>query len=513
MSRTKRFLSGISFSYLNMFLVMISGLILTPLFLKNIGSQAYGSWLLILQILGYLNLLDFGIVAIIPRETAFALGRADGKVDNINDLANIIGETARLVLWQTPLVGLVVIILWLWLPQEWQAFRGTLLVLMSIFVVTFPMRIFRAILTGLQDYKFLGQKELMVWLVSTSTTVVLVLSGKGVYGLAFGWAVTYVVTMLICFYRLKRYFPHLLPASLPQIAADRRRKYTRSSSWITLSQIGQIFLGGTDLLIIGKFLGPVAIVIYSCTGKLVSFLAHQPLIIMQIAGPSLSELKATGDRERLAQVCAALTHATMILSGLLTSVVVMVNQGFIDWWVGANQYGGLLLTLMLVLNVLTKHWTVTCSYTAFALGYEKRLLVTSLGDGIVTVGAGIFLLIFMGLPGVPLGSVVGTCCVSLPSYLYVIAKETNTSIIKTLSSLGNWFWRFTLIAIGCFLLAQRWQPRTFISLSLTTIAVSSLYILLMLPVIFGGPLNNYVRPYWERVRIRLTNLAFTSQSR
>ena len=59
--------------------------------------------------------------------------------------------------------------------------------------------------------------------------------------------------------------------------------------WISVSQIAQVLLNGTDLLIIAGLLGPTAVVPYACTGKLVSLLANQAQLFMQMALPALSE--------------------------------------------------------------------------------------------------------------------------------------------------------------------------------------------------------------------------------
>ena len=78
MTRTHRFLGGVSFGYLLLVLSTVVGLWLTPFLLRNIGPHDLGLWLITTQILGYLMLLDLGVVALAPRETAFATGRAIG---------------------------------------------------------------------------------------------------------------------------------------------------------------------------------------------------------------------------------------------------------------------------------------------------------------------------------------------------------------------------------------------------------------------------------------------------
>ena len=75
MSRTERFLDGVVFGYANQALIMATGLWLTPFLLRRLGQDHYGIWLIGLQTLAYLSLFDFGVVALLPRETAYAVGQ------------------------------------------------------------------------------------------------------------------------------------------------------------------------------------------------------------------------------------------------------------------------------------------------------------------------------------------------------------------------------------------------------------------------------------------------------
>src|SRR5437588_12949535 len=118
MSRTGRFLSGMGFGYITQILTMIIGFWLVPFLLFRIGQHDYGLWLVGAQIMFYLGLLDLGVVALLPREAAFATGRA-GSVQEASDLPILVGQTARMVLLQTPLVALAAIIAWFVIPAEW----------------------------------------------------------------------------------------------------------------------------------------------------------------------------------------------------------------------------------------------------------------------------------------------------------------------------------------------------------------------------------------------------------
>src|SRR5262245_19548143 len=122
-SRLGRFVGGLGLGYVHTAITVVVGLWLAPYLLHHLNSHRYGLWLLGAQVLVYLALLDFGIVQVLPRDVAIASGRAN---DNYSELQAIIGQTARIVLWQVPAVALVgLLVVWL-LPVEWAELRWPL---------------------------------------------------------------------------------------------------------------------------------------------------------------------------------------------------------------------------------------------------------------------------------------------------------------------------------------------------------------------------------------------------
>src|SRR6266852_7135418 len=78
-ARTKRFIAGASTGYAYQLMVMVAGLWFTPFLLRYLGQHDYGLWAVGMQVLGYLLLLDMGVVALLPRETGNATGAAQGR--------------------------------------------------------------------------------------------------------------------------------------------------------------------------------------------------------------------------------------------------------------------------------------------------------------------------------------------------------------------------------------------------------------------------------------------------
>ena len=102
MTRTRRFLGGVTLGSLQLALATVVGLWMTPFLLGRLGSETLGLWLIAQQLLGYLMLMDLGVNAVLPRETAYAMGRASGAATG--ELPQVIARARRAVTFQIPLV-------------------------------------------------------------------------------------------------------------------------------------------------------------------------------------------------------------------------------------------------------------------------------------------------------------------------------------------------------------------------------------------------------------------------
>ena len=504
MSRTNRFLGGAGLGAVNMVVTAVVGLWLTRFFLRLLGQRDLGYWLIATQVINYLMLIDFGLMALLPRQAAYAVGRAGGWAE-ARELPELVGRMGRLVLWQLPILALAMLGVWLWLPAEWEPVRGPLSLVFVSFVVLFPLRIPGAVLAGLQDLAFLGIIQFLIWGTNAALTVALLVGGYKLTAFAVAYVASQALGSTLALLRLVRKFPGVLPRRLPRISRSFVREQFVGGGWISLTQISQILLGGTDLLLIGRSLGPAGVVPYSCTTKLVMVLQNQPQLLMQAASPGLSELKMRAGGERLAQVGMALGQAMMLASGLVGAVVLGANAAFVGWWVGPAQYGGLALTAGVVAQMLFRHWNTSMAYTLFAFGYERRLAITAIVDGAVTVGASVLLLRWLGVVGVPLGSVVGVMLVGIPANLTALARETQTGLWTYPRRLLPWAIRFAIVAAAAAA-TSRWIGIGFVPAAIGTAAGALLYVAIVLPLAGREPLGTYVRPrlaaLLQRIRLR-----------
>lgn len=498
MTRTRRIAGGAALGVANQVVAVVVGLWLTRFILGRLGQHDYGLWLVGLQVVGYLGLADIGVVAILPRQAAFAAGAARTG-DDTPALRDLAGETARLVLWQTPLVAATGLAAWLLVPASWAPLRAPLAVVLGGFIVAFPLRIFPALLVGLQDLAFASAVPFAGWAVNTALLVALLLAHAHLFALAVGWTAAQLVPPLLCAWRLRRRFPQVVPARLPHLTWAAARRQLARSTWVSIGQVASILMYGADILIVGALLGPAAVVPYALTGKLVTVFGNLPLLLAHTSGPALSEMRVAEAPPVVGRATTALTQAVLVASGAVACVVLAVNQGFVTWWVGAGQFGGLALSVLFVALMLVQHYGTTLVYAVYSFGHERLLALIGLAQGAVGVALMVPLVHLVGVAGAVVGALVAAGAVTIPLALPVVARETGTTVGTLLRGILPLAWRLAFLLAAGLAAGVLLRPHGPWGVAAVAALAAALYAALAGPFAWRPPLREYTLQLWRAV--------------
>jgi O-antigen/teichoic acid export membrane protein len=484
MSRARRILGATWVGYVQQAATLVVGLWLTPFLLRNLGQHDLGLWLVVTQVLGYLALVDLGILAILPREVALASSRPESRPG----ITRLVAQVRTIVHWQVAALAVISIGLLLALPAQWVGLRWPLAGVLAVFVGAYPLRIPSAVLQGLQDLPYLAKTQMLGWAVGTATTILLVWQGWRLSGLIAGWSVTLLLPAVLAAWRLRRTFTPASDAGTGTVPG-----YFGRSVWVSAGQLGQVFLNGSDVLLIGNLLGAATVVPYSVTAKLVTIFTNYPQMLVHSAQPALTELRGAGAKDRLVDVTGALMRGMLILSGVLGIVVIATNRFFVSWWVGHGLYGGGALTAALAAMMLVRHWNVATNYTLFCFGYERQLSLIALGDGVVTLAAMALLVPRLGLLGAPIASMIGALAVGLPANVRASAREMGVSVWTFVRPCLTILSVIALVdAVG--VAGHLWldTTRPLVTVAFTT-GMVALYAAAVAPFVLADPLRPYAQ--------------------
>jgi O-antigen/teichoic acid export membrane protein len=495
-SRSRSFLGGAVFAYIYQASLMLLGLWLTPFYIHTLGVRDYGIWLVGLSVLNFLLLCDFGVIVVTPRDVAHASGLEHSEQAS-GEVARVVGQTLKVVLAQTLVIALASLALFILRPANDPGLRGPIGLILAVFVISYPLRMFPAVLQGLQDLKFLGQLRLALWGISTVLVIVMLLLGARFYALACGWCLQQMGHDLVAFIRLRRLRPDLLSAEMWRQAGPMRWRWFARGFWVNVNQVATQLSAGSDILIVGRSISLATVVVYSSTSKLITVLQNQPQILASVALPGLSHMKTSESRERILQATTSLTQAMLLLAGGIACVILAINRQFVTLWLrhegGEHLFGGMQLTAILLLTFLLRQADYTLAVTLFAFGHEKLLSIRALVDGALSVAIAFLLVGRWGLAGVAFGFLCGAALVSVPTDIFLLARTLQISIAEVLRPYLPYLWRFAVAGAVALAVRNWFGAPDVLHLAVSASLVGVVYLLLVLPYVWTTPLRGYIQ--------------------
>lgn len=404
-SRTTKW--NLFFHYASIGLVLISGILLVPLYLHYIPLDLYGAWLATGNILAWLTVVDPGLSTVIQQRTGVAYGKGD--TTQLSDLL-----TSGLLL--SGLVALLVLIVGLVSSRflaEWLNLGATIDVHLveQAFVlaaVGSALMIFSYGLTafnqGLQSSLGIGLVFVVVMVISLALTVVLLYQGVGLLALPIGLIVRGIgLSVGNAGYLFWRSWSEKLTY---RFSATGIRTLTRLSSYTFLSRVSGAVAGNMDAFVLTRYLGPEVAPVFVLTRKapdMSRMFLERPAVAFM---PAVSSLVGTGEMERAKVVLLRLLRLSLWLLGLIAAGFIVFNRDFVSLWVGADLFAGSAVNVILVLALVVTVLVNGLSNLCFSLVNIKGNSLASIAQGLLSVPLIIIGAKYWGMIGVALAPLV-----------------------------------------------------------------------------------------------------------
>ena len=251
---------------------IVSGLVVTPIVLHQVGTEGFGIWSFIGSITVYLMVLDFGVGPSIVRFAAEARGRR--SPEDTNALASVGLALYGVIGAATLPVGLAIA----WLVPElvttpddlvWPARISTFLVVLGI-ALRFPLGLFNNLLLGQQRFDLQNLANFLSTALYAVLVALLIPRGGGLILLGALTLATTLLRLVLPLAWLRSELPDLRLSRL-HVTRARIRELT-SFSWSNfLVHIANTVVFSTDVVVVGIVLGAKAAALYAIPAKLFSF--------------------------------------------------------------------------------------------------------------------------------------------------------------------------------------------------------------------------------------------------
>jgi O-antigen/teichoic acid export membrane protein len=503
-SRTRRAGIAATFGYLQFGLALASGILVVPFVLARVGSEAYGVWLGLGELLAYSAMADLGVLGVLPWLVAEADGRGEREEKRALVSAGLAAASMAAVVFAALALGLLAVaprIAGVTAAQE-AATLGPLMVLVAGMAAAYPVRVFHAVLIGLQDVTFIGTLGVASAALNVALLVGMLAGGYGLYALAAAATAPTLFAATASILRLRRIAPELLAGwRIPSRALLGRVTAQGIGGWI--GGLGWRMISATSNLVILAIAGPVAAVAYAMTARLGDVLMQMSWQVPDAGLVGLAQLKGEGRTERAAQIAVSILRLTLIGAGAVACIVLAFNPAFVALWVGAERFAGLGTNALIAMGAIALSLAHALFSTASTLGARVQIGAASVVQGVVHLGAAVLLGRAFGLPGVAAAGVIGTLLVAYPAGVYYLGKVSGLSQADLWRrALAPWSARASvLLLLGAAAGIAGWRMGSpWLPLAAAPV-LGALYVWWMRPLYADLPLPARLRPVLAWLRL------------
>ena len=396
-----KLLNSSIFRFLERGIVVITSLLLMPYFIKVLGSEQYGLWILVLSVMGWFDVVSLGFPQAVQRQIVQALELKDHK------RVNIVFSTG-LVLFGA--LGLASVLLLIGLTQVPAIFGvegvdqitliNILLVLSVKVLWGFMMNPFHGFFSGLLRFDIDANISSLNVMIK-ALLVFWLISDFNIWGAVAATLLADILTNLLKIYYAKQLFPSLT-FKTKLVSKDEIRDLFSYSKHIVLNGIAVTIASKSGPLIITQLFDLHSVAIQRVATSLTM---HLRAFINSVAGvfsPIFNQMAAR--KQNMEKIFIQTTTINMFVSTVLHLFLLMFGKVFIILWVGSDfEYSVFMLYTVIFPSLCISFSSSTISIL-LAQANHKLLSVVTLTSVCINIPLSILFGLKFGLIGVVLGS-------------------------------------------------------------------------------------------------------------
>lgn len=347
---------GAIFSYINIVLTVIVGLVYTPIMLRLLGQSEYGLYSMIGSLAGYLSVLDMGLGNTIVRYTA--KNRIDGSKQREYELNG-------LFLLVYAIIGLIALFLGFILyinidflfgvtlsDIELSRARIMMILLILNVAISFPLSIFASIMQAYERFVFLRISNILRVLINPLLVLPFLYFGYG----SVMMVVISTILNIICLLANLYYCWHYLKVKF------KIGKYSKSfvheicsySFFIFLNAIMDKVYWSSGQFVLGIVSGTISVAVYAIAMQFMMMYMNFSGAISGVMLPKVTMMVANNATvAELSQLFIKIGRLQYLVVGYIFAMFVLVGKSFIELWAGNNYIAAypMILVLMAALMI------------------------------------------------------------------------------------------------------------------------------------------------------------------
>lgn len=403
----------------------------TPLILNSLGDERFGAYRLLLDWLSHLGILEFGLYS--ASLTILSKSATEGAENLRGTLKLILKNYGYVFIAQ---VGFFIVFFFFvdrLIPVSLQLQNELRIsaLIMSVSLLFLVSQIFKAYLEAIQKGYLVSLTLVLFNLIFLLQCTLFAYWKWGLWG----QVIAYVSSLLISFIALIALAPEVIKyllSSQKSIAPKQLLKNQRFSHFINelCSRISLM----SDNIIISLFMGAGPVTAFFITQKVGNMMQQQLQHLSNSSWAALSELHYQGKHEQFNKRVLDLTELIAFSSGVILSIVCLLNFSFVCLWTGEHTFSGSTVTNLTSINAALFSILSLWSWCFAATNLTQKMVTMSIAQGVVNIIASLILTSYIGITGPLYGTLIGYVGISLFWKSTVLCKTFHINFFKLMVS-------------------------------------------------------------------------------
>ena len=407
--RTEKSIKNLKYSFLGQIFAIFISLITRKIFIDSLNSEYLGINGLFTNILTILSLVELGIGPAIT----FSLYKPlkENSVDKIKALMSFFKKCYIIIGVTILILGMSITPFLSYLISDLPNINNLNLIY-CLFVFNSAISYFwsykKILLTSdQQGYVVSKYHYILYFIMNMLQIILLVITNNYILYLIIQILFTLLENILISFYVNKKY-PFLKEKNIDKIEIRTKKEITKNIKAMIMHKFGSIIVTATDNLIISKYVGVVAVGLYSNYYLIINNIHKILKQTFNAVIASVGNLGAENNKSKLIQIFNRINFINYYIQSLCSIIMLIVFQDFISLWVGADYLFSFDIVFVLVLNFYFTGLRTSVLLFKDALGLYWQDRYKALVEAIINLVASIYLANKFGVIGVFIGTLIST---------------------------------------------------------------------------------------------------------
>jgi O-antigen/teichoic acid export membrane protein len=409
--------------------------LLTPFMLRTLGPETYGMWSLVLALTGILELADLGLTSAVVRLVADLKGRGDEKRLNV-----VLGTVWGVYLALSGLVALALVASVLLLPWAFDLpahlvtdSRWALLLIGGRAVIGLPLNLFRSVLHGMGLARH-GEATRAGTTLLYGLGVWIALSlGYGVIGLAGATVVSSLALWSLTYLQLRRLVPWIHISARRFSRAEARRVVRLAAAFMT-GNVVSLVATRMDAFVLQWLIGLPAVAVYAIASRLSDNLLLLTKQFIHALSPAAAERAGASDLDGLRAIALRGTKFAFAITIPAVLFLLLLAEPLITHWIHKDFAPAAAPLQILAVSVLVSVGWMQASGVIAMTGHHRFDALASLSSAGMNLAVTVPLVLWLGVPGAAIGTLVAATVVGLvvviPRMLKVVEISSMTYLRK-----------------------------------------------------------------------------------